>query len=95
MGKTKEKMTKEGEDDKQRDGPCLMKVLLNSQIAKAQNSSSYHNKKKTSGTIVKDIKKHHRERYNSSPFILNPKTTRKWKYLFLKPVSETRNQYFN
>jgi hypothetical protein len=46
MGKTKEKMTKEGEDDKQRDGPCLMKVLLNSQIAKAQNSSSYHNKKK-------------------------------------------------
>jgi hypothetical protein len=40
-------MTKEGEDDKQRDGPCLMKVLLNSQIAKAQNSSSYHNKKKT------------------------------------------------
>jgi hypothetical protein len=39
-------MTKEGEDDKQRDGPCLMKVLLNSQIAKAQNSSSYHNKKK-------------------------------------------------
>ena len=31
MGKTKEKMTKEGEDedDKQRDGSCLMKVLLN------------------------------------------------------------------